>query len=30
MSNYGCRCKFTQEQYNHMAYIILTRRLYLH
>jgi len=30
MSNYGCRCKFTQEQYNRMAYIILTKRLYLH
>ncbi|MBX3163140.1 MAG: hypothetical protein KF900_01555 [Bacteroidetes bacterium] len=31
MSNYfECRCRFTQEQYNRMAYIILTRRLYLH
>ncbi|MBA3664400.1 MAG: hypothetical protein H0W61_09355 [Bacteroidetes bacterium] len=30
MSNYGCRCKFTQEQYNRMAYVILKRRLYLH
>lgn len=30
MSNWGCRCKFTQEQYNFMAYTILTKRLYLH
>lgn len=30
MSNYGCRCRFSQEQYNYMAYIILTRRFYLH
>jgi hypothetical protein len=30
MSNYGCRCKFTQEQYNHMARTILKKRLYLH
>jgi len=27
---YPCRCRFTQEQYNHMAYTILTKRLYLH
>lgn len=25
-----CRCRFTQEQYNRMAYFILTRRMYLH
>lgn len=30
MSLYGCRCRFSQEQYNYMAYIILTKRLYLH
>jgi hypothetical protein len=30
MSNYGCRCKFTQEQYNFMARVILKQRLYLH
>lgn len=30
MSASSCRCKFSQEQYNYMAYIILTRRLYLH
>lgn len=30
MSNWACRCRFSQEQYNYMAYIILTRRLYLH
>ena len=30
MSNYGCRCRFTQEQYNYMAYIMLTKRFYLH
>lgn len=31
MSYYGSfRCRFTQEQYNYMAYMILTRRLYLH
>lgn len=30
MSNYGCRCRFTQEQYNYMARVILTKRLYLH
>jgi len=30
MSHYPCRCRFTQEQYNYMAYIILTKRMYLH
>lgn len=31
MSSYGTtRCRFSQQQYNYMAYIILTRRLYLH
>lgn len=25
-----CRCRFTQEQYNRMAYFILTKRMYLH
>jgi len=30
MSNYGCRCKFSQEQYNFMARVILKQRLYLH
>jgi hypothetical protein len=30
MSYYGCRCKFTQQQYNHMARTILKQRLYLH
>lgn len=25
-----CRCRFTQEQYNFMANVILTQRLYLH
>ena len=30
MSQYLCRCRYSQEQYNYMAYIILTRRLYLH
>jgi hypothetical protein len=30
MSRYGCRCKFTQEQYNLMARTILKKRLYLH
>lgn len=25
-----CRCRFTQEQYNRMAYIIMTKRMYLH
>ncbi len=26
----GCRCRFTQEQYNFMANVILMQRLYLH
>lgn len=26
----GCRCRFTQQQYNHMAYMFLTVRYYLH
>jgi hypothetical protein len=32
MSEYrfSCRCKYTQEQYNWMATIILTQKLYLH
>lgn len=30
MSNYGCRCRYSQEQYNHMARVILKQRLYLH
>lgn len=30
MSLYPCRCHFSQEQYNYMAYIIITKRLYLH
>jgi hypothetical protein len=32
MSEYRgtCRCRFTQEQYNFMARVILTQRLYLH
>ncbi len=30
MSLYSQRCRFSQEQYNRMAYIIMTRRLYLH
>jgi len=31
MSHYfKCRCRFTQEQYNRMAYFILTQRMYLH
>ncbi|MDP3557317.1 MAG: M43 family zinc metalloprotease [Bacteroidota bacterium] len=30
MSLYPCRCHFSQEQYNYMARIILTKRLYLH
>jgi hypothetical protein len=31
MSAYeGTRCRFSQQQYNFMAYMILTRRLYLH
>lgn len=30
MSYYTFRCRFTQQQYNRMAYIILTKRMYLH
>lgn len=30
MSYYGPRCRFSQEQYNWMAHIIMTKRLYLH
>lgn len=30
MSQWGCRCKFTQEQRNHMARFILQNRLHLH
>lgn len=30
MSYYPTRCRFTQQQYNRMAYIILTKRMYLH
>lgn len=30
MSLYPCRCHFTQEQYNFMAYTILKKRMYLH
>lgn len=30
MSNSGCRCRFSQEQYNFMARTILKKRLYLH
>lgn len=30
MSHYKCRCKFSQQQLRYMAYIIMTRRLYLH
>lgn len=30
MSYWGCRCRFTQEQYNWMAYMYLTARNYLH
>lgn len=30
MSYWGCRCRFTQEQYNWMAYMYLTVRNYLH
>ncbi len=26
----GCNCRFTQQQYNHMAYIYYTIRNYLH
>ncbi|MCC6372663.1 MAG: hypothetical protein IT236_16790 [Bacteroidia bacterium] len=30
MSLFNTRCRFTQEQYNRMAYIMVTRRMYLH
>lgn len=30
MSTYKGRCHFSQQQYNYMAYFILTRRMYLH
>lgn len=30
MSYWGCRCRFTQEQYNWMAYMYSTIRNYLH
>lgn len=30
MSMYTCRCRFSQEQYNFMARLILKQRLYLH
>lgn len=30
MSYYSQRCRFTQQQYNRMAYIIATKRMYLH
>ncbi|MES2680517.1 MAG: hypothetical protein V4635_11555 [Bacteroidota bacterium] len=30
MTYFKCGCRFTQEQYNWMAYIILTSKLYLH
>lgn len=30
MSYYTFRCRFSQEQYNRMAYIIATKRMYLH
>jgi len=30
MSYWNCRCRFTQEQYNWMAYIYVTIRNYLH
>jgi hypothetical protein len=30
MSGTDCACRFTQEQYNYMAYFILTKRMYLH
>ncbi|PBQ34045.1 hypothetical protein CNR22_20430 [Sphingobacteriaceae bacterium] len=30
MSHYGLRCRFTQQQYNYMAYFILKNRMYLH
>jgi hypothetical protein len=30
MSLYNCRCRFTQQQYNHMARYILKNRMHLH
>jgi hypothetical protein len=30
MSNFGCRCVFSQEQYNYMARQMITKRRYLH
>ena len=30
MSYYSQRCRFSQEQYNWMAYTIMTKRMYLH
>ncbi len=30
MSMYSCRCRFTQQQYNHMVKFILHNRMYLH
>ena len=30
MSHWTCRCRFTQEQYNFMAYTYITQRVYLH
>jgi hypothetical protein len=30
MSYWDCRCRFTQEQYNYMAWIYITARAYLH
>jgi hypothetical protein len=30
MTYFKCGCRFTQEQYNWMAYVILTSKLYLH
>lgn len=29
MSYWGCRCRFTQEQYNFMSYMYFTQRFYL-
>lgn len=30
MSHYPCRCRFSTEQYNYMAQIMMTKRKYLH
>lgn len=30
MTYFGCGCRFTQEQYNFMALVILSQRMYLH